>query len=150
LRVSEAVGKITVGNSEIVDAMPLTDQSFYLLGKTVGTTNISVYGKDERLLAVIDATVTADVEAVKAALHTMLPTDTINVRAINDSIALSGVLTSPAKVNQAVEIAKRFVDKDKVINQLTVKGTQQVMLQVKVAEMQRNVSKALGFKPFLN
>jgi pilus assembly protein CpaC len=150
LRVSEAVGKITVGNSEIVDAMPLNDQSFYLVGKTIGTTNISVYGKDDRLLAVIDATVTADVEAVKAALHTMLPTDTINVRAINDSIALSGVLTSPAKVNQAVEIAKRFVDKDKVINQLTVKGTQQVMLQVKVAEMQRNVSKALGFKPFLN
>lgn len=151
LRVSQPVTRIAVGNADIVDTVALTDRSFYVLGKAVGTTNLSVYGQNSQLLAVIDVTVGTDVQGVKAALHAMLPNDVIDVRAINDSIALSGVLGSPAKVSQAVEIARKFAaDKDKVINDLRVRGTQQVMLQVKVAEMQRNVSKALGFKPFLN
>jgi pilus assembly protein CpaC len=150
LRVSEAVTRIAVGNADIVDAVALTDHSFYVLGKAAGTTNISVYGKDNQLLAVIDAVVGTDVQAVKAALHAVLPGDNIDVRAVNDSIALSGVLGSPTKVNQAMEIARKFADKDHVVNDLRVKGTQQVMLQVKIAEVQRNVSKALGFKPFLS
>src|SRR5713101_10140601 len=113
LRVSQPVTKIAVGNADIVDAVALTDRSFYVLGKAVGTTNLSVYGQNSQLLSVIDVTVGTDVEGVKAALHAMMPNDTIDVRAVNDSIALSGVLGSPAKVNQAMEIAKRFADKDK-------------------------------------
>jgi len=150
LRVSETVTRITVGNADIVDAAVLSDHEFYVLGKATGTTNISVFGLDNRLLAVVDAVVGTDVEGVKAAFHAMMPDDRIEVRAINDSIALSGTLASPAKVAQAIDVAKRFTDKDKVINNLRVTGTQQVMLQVKVAEMQRNVSKSFGFKPFLS
>jgi pilus assembly protein CpaC len=149
LRVSETVTRITIGNADIVDAAVLSDHEFYVLGKATGTTNISVFGENNRLLAVVDAVVGTDVEGVKAAFHAMMPDDKIEVRAINDSIALSGTLASPAKVAQALDIAKRFTDKDKVINSLRVTGTQQVMLQVKVAEMQRNVSKSFGFKPFL-
>jgi pilus assembly protein CpaC len=149
LRVSETVTRIAVGNADIVDAAVLSDHSFYVLGKQVGTTNISVFGQNNRLLAVVDVVVGTDVEGVKAAFHAMMPNDNVEVRAINDSIALSGTLPSPAKVAQAMDIAKRFADKDKVINNLRVTGTQQVMLQVKVAEMQRNVSKSFGFKPFL-
>src|SRR6266851_8800114 len=148
LRVSETVTRITVGNADIVDAAVLSDHAFYVLGKQVGTTNISVFGQNNRLLAVVDVVVGTDVEGVKAAFHAMMPNDNVEVRAINDSIALSGTLPSPAKVAQAMDIARRFADKDKVINNLRVTGTQQVMLQVKVAEMQRNVSKSFGFKPF--
>jgi len=150
LRVSETVTRITVGNADIVDAAVLSDHAFYVLGKQVGTTNISVFGQNNRLLAVVDVVVGTDVEGVKAAFHAMMPNDNVEVRAINDSIALSGTLPSPAKVAQAMDIARRFADKDKVINNLRVTGTQQVMLQVKVAEMQRNVSKSFGFKPFLS
>ncbi|GGF14290.1 general secretion pathway protein [Aliidongia dinghuensis] len=157
LRVSQTVGRIAVGNAAIVDAVALTDRSFYLLGKAVGTTNLSVYGQNSQLLAVLDVTVGADVDGVKAALHQMMPDDRIEVRAINDSIALSGTVGSPAKVTQAMEIARKFVteddkdkDKSKVLNNLGVRGAQQVMLQVKVAEMQRNVSKAFNFHPFIS
>ena len=150
LRVSQPVTRIAVGNAAVVDAVALTDRSFYVLGKAVGTTNLSVYGQNSQLLAVIDVTVGTDVEGVKAALHAMMPSDNIDVRAVNGSIALSGVLSSAAKVARAMEIAGKFAaDKDTVVNDLRVTGSQQVMLQVKVAEMQRNVSKSLGFKPFL-
>ena len=150
LRVNQAVTRIAVGNSAVVDAVPLTDRSFYVLGKAVGTTNLSVYGQKSELLAVIDVTVGTDVEGVKAALHTMMPNDRIDVRSLNGTIALSGVLNSPAKVGRAMEIAGKFAaDKETVINDLRVNGSQQVMLEVKVAEMQRSVSKSLGFKPLL-
>lgn len=156
LRTGETVSRIAVGNPDIVDAVPLTDRSFYVLGKSLGTTNVSVYGAGGKLLAVIDVVVGIDLEGIKSSLHEVLPDSRIEVRAVNDAIALSGTLDSAAKVNRAVEIARHFAggkddkgDKgDKVINDLRVNGSQQVMLQVKVAEMQRNYTKAMGFKLF--
>ena len=149
LRVNQPVTRIAVGNAEIVDAVALTDRSFYVLGKTAGTTNISVYGEASQLLAVIDVSVGTDVGGVKAAIHDILPNETIDVRAVNDSIALSGMLSSAAKINQAMEVATKFAKRDKVINDMRVTGAQQVMLQVKVAEMSRTISKELGFKPMI-
>lgn len=149
VRVSQPIGRIAVGNAEIADAFVLSDRSFYVLGKKVGTTNVAVYGRGgAQPLAVVDVTVGTDVEGVKAALHDMLPGDSIAVRSVNDGIALSGSLNSPAKVSQAVEVAKRFAPNGNVINDLRVTGSQQVMLQVKIAEMTRSLSRALNFKPF--
>ncbi len=150
LRVNQPVSRIAVGNADIVDAVALTDRSFYVLGKGVGTTNVSVYGANSQLLAVIDAVVATDVAGVRAAIRDIMPNETVDVRSVNDSIALSGVLSSPAKILRAVEIAEKFAAKEKIINDLRIKGTQQVMLQVKVAEMSRTVSKALGFRPFVS
>jgi pilus assembly protein CpaC len=150
-KVNQAIGKIAVGNADVADAVALSADSFYVYGKKAGSTNVSVYGQESQLLAVLDVTVGADLEAVKKALHDVLPHDTVSVRAVNDTIALSGSVNSPAKVSRALEVAKQFVERDRtVINDMRVTGTQQVMLQVKVAEMQRNVTKSLGFRPFLN
>lgn len=147
IRVSQPVGKIAVGNAAIVDAVVLTDRSFYILGKGLGSSNISVYGRDSQLLAVIDVIVGADVEGVKSVLYEMLPGETIEVRSINDAIALSGTVSTPTKANEAVAVAQRFAPN--VINNLEVHGAQQVLLEVKVAEMSRTVTKQLGFKPLL-
>lgn len=149
LTVSQAVGGIQVGNAEIADVKPLNDHSFYVLGKKLGATNVSVYSQGKQLIAVIDVVVRADVEAVKIALHEMMPESRIEVRAMNDGLALSGTLDSAAKIQRAIEIAKTFAGKGAIVNDLRVSGTQQVMLEVKIAEMQRNVSKSLGFKPFV-
>src|SRR6185312_5903774 len=150
-RTSQPVARIAVGNPAIADAVPLSSQSFYIYGKKAGSTNVSVYGGNSRLLAVLDIIVGADVEAIKKALYDILPNEQIGVQAINDSISLTGTVDSPAKVNRALEIAKQFVEKDKaLVNNMRVTGTQQVMLEVKVAEIQRNVAKNLDFKPFLS
>ena len=147
LRVSESVTRIAVGNPDIADAVALTERSFYVLGKAMGTTNISVYGQNGRLLAVVDVVVGIDVEGVKGAMHSVLPHDDVEVRSVNDSIVLTGVLDSTAKINRVLEIAKTFAG-NKVINDLRVSGAQQVMLQVRIAEMQRTFTRAIGFKPF--
>jgi pilus assembly protein CpaC len=150
-KVNQAIGKIAVGNADVADAVALSADSFYVYGKKAGSTNVSVYGQESQLLAVLDIVVGADVEGVKKALHDVLPHDTISVRAINDTVALSGSLDSPAKVSRAIEVAKQFVEKDRtIVNDLRITGSQQVMLQVKVAEIQRNVTKSFGFRPFLS
>lgn len=150
-KVNQPIGKIAIGNAEIADAVALTETSFYIYGKKAGSTTVSVHGRDGKLLAVLDVNVGVDVDAVKTALHDVLPNEAIAVRTVGDSVALSGSVNSAAKVARAVEVAKHFVDKDRtVVNDLRVTGTQQVMLEVKIAEMQRNVSKEFGFKPFLN
>jgi pilus assembly protein CpaC len=148
MRVNAAIGKISTGNADIVDVVALTDRSFYVLGKGLGTTNLALYGQDNQLLAVIDVTVSIDVDSVKAALHTLLPGERIEVHPINDTIALGGNVSSAAKTHEAMEIAKRFVYKDGVVlNEMNVAGTQQVMLEVKVAEMDRSIASAFGFHP---
>jgi len=148
--IDQPIGTISVGNPEIADTVVLTDRSFYVLGKKPGTTNVAIYARGGRdLLAVVDVVVGTDIEGIKGALHELLPHETVSVRPVNDGVALSGTLSSPAKVAQAVEVAKRFVPSGNVINDLRVTGAQQVMLQVKVAEMQRSVMKNLNFKPFV-
>jgi len=87
---------------------------------------------------------------VKAALHESIPDENIEVRSVNDTIALGGAVSSPAKANEAVTIAQKFLpEKQTIINNLSVRGAQQVLLEVKVAEMQRSITRDLGFKPFL-
>ena len=149
--VNQPIAKVGVGNAEIADVVVVNNQSFYIFGKKSGSTNVMVFDQNSQLLAVLDIIVGADIEAIKRALYEGLPRERIAVRAVNGTFSLSGTVNSPAKVNQAMDIARRFVDKDQtVINNLQVTGTQQVMLEVKVAEMQRTVTRSLGFKPFLS
>ncbi|MFZ0695289.1 MAG: type II and III secretion system protein family protein, partial [Alphaproteobacteria bacterium] len=149
--VNQAISKIAIGNAEIADAVAVGEHSFYVYGKKSGSTNLSVYSRDAKLLAVIDIIVGADVDAVKKALYDAFPQEKIAVSSVNDTIMLSGALNSPAKASHAVEIAKQFIDKDKsVINNLKITGTQQVMLQVKVSLIERTLAQSLGFKPFVS
>jgi pilus assembly protein CpaC len=148
LRVNQPVRKITVGNPAIADVAALSDRSFYVLGKSLGTTNLAIYGANGSLIAVTDVVVGIDVQGVKAALAAVMPNETVEVRSVNDSVALGGTVSSPANAQQAVAIAQHFLpEKVTVINNLGVRGSQQVMLAVKVAEVSRTVSKALGLAP---
>jgi pilus assembly protein CpaC len=148
MRVSAPIGKISTGNADIVDVVALTDRSFYVLGKGLGTTNLALYGQEDQLLAVIDVTVSIDVDGVRSALRALLPNERIAVFPVNDTLALGGTVSSAEKTHAALEIAKRFVYKDGVVlNNMTVRGVQQVMLAVRVAEMDRSLSSAFGFHP---
>jgi pilus assembly protein CpaC len=148
LRVNQAVRKIAVGNPAIADVAALSDRSFYVLGKSLGTTNLAIYGPGGNLVAVTDVVVGVDVQGVKAALNAVMPNETIEVRSVNDSVALSGTVSSPARAQQAVAIAQHFLpEKVTVINNLGVRGSQQVMLAVKIAEVSRTVSKQFGLTP---
>ena len=87
--------------------------------------------------------VTPDIAEFKERLQQILPGENIEVRTANDGIVLSGTVSSTAKLDRALDLANRYAP-ERVSNLMTVGGTQQVMLKVRFAEMQRSVSKNLS------
>jgi pilus assembly protein CpaC len=146
LRLSQPFSTLSVGNPAIADVVPLTDRQVYVLGKAHGSTNLSIYGANKQLLAVVDIVVENDVESVKAKLHELMPGERIEVRSMGDSIVLGGAVSSAQSAAHAVTLAQRFAP-DRVINSMRVGSPDQVMVAVKIAEVQRSVSSALGLKP---
>lgn len=142
LRVDQPFKELLVGNAEIADVMALTDQSIYVLGKGLGTTNLTLYGPKRNLIAVVDLVVSYDVENLKAKLYELMPNEKVEVRGLGGSIALSGTMSSAAGVARAMDLAERYAP-GKVSNHMQVGGSQQVMLEVKFAEVERRLAKNL-------
>lgn len=145
LHVDRPYKDLLVSNPEIADVMPITDRSVYILGKKTGSTSLSIYGANKRLLSIVDISVGANVGNLKSRLYELIPTEKIEIRAVNDSIVLSGTVSNSSSVNTAMAMARRYVEHDKVVNLLQVAGSQQVMLAVRFAEVKRTAARALGF-----
>jgi len=141
----EAVKRVSLTAPEIADAMVLTPHQIYLIGKTPGTTNLTLWKSDEKISAIFDLEVSPDISRLKEKLHEILPEEKdIRVTAIHDSITLSGTVSGTSALSQVLSLAEPFAPK-KVINLLEVSGIHQVMLEVRVSEMSRTLLKRLGF-----
>lgn len=143
LRVNASVNELLIGNPDVADVMPLTNKSVYVLGKMVGSTSLSILGPRKKLIAVIDIRVSHDTRSLKRDLYEIMPEQIIEVRAANDSIILSGTVTSSADASQAAAVAERYAP-GRVSNFLGIRESQQVMLSVRFAEVKRNLAKQLG------
>lgn len=135
--------ELSIANPGIADISSLSDRTIYVLGKEPGRTTLTLLGADGRLIANVEVHVTPDVAEFKERLEQILPGENIEVRTANDGIVLSGTVSSIARLDRALELARRYAP-DRVSNLMTVGGTQQVMLKVRFAEMQRSVSKSLS------
>lgn len=143
LRVSRPFADLRVGNPDIADVLPLTTQNVYILGKKPGSTSLSILGPDRSPIAVVDLMVSFDTEGIKRRLYELMPSEKIEVRGSASTVVLSGVVSSADAAASAQTIADSFAS-GKVTNLLQVKGSQQVMLAVRFAEMKRSVVKQLG------
>jgi pilus assembly protein CpaC len=134
---------LMIADPKVADVLPLTSRSVYVVGRGIGSTALTVYGPGKRLIAAANVVVSADGEGLKARLHDIMPTERdISVHAANDSLVLSGVVSSPAALQKALALAESYAPK-KVVNMLGVEGTQQIMLSVRFVEMQRTTAKNL-------
>ncbi|NUB44162.1 type II and III secretion system protein family protein [Fertoebacter nigrum] len=141
--------ELSIANPGIADISTLSDRSIYVLGKAPGRTTLTLLGPDGRLISNVDVHVTPDIAEFKERLQQILPGETIEVRTANDGIVLSGTVSSTAKLDRALDLANRYAP-ERVSNLMSVGGTQQVMLKVRFAEMQRSVSKSLSASLALN
>lgn len=135
--------ELSIANPGIADITTLSDRSIYILGKTPGRTTMTVLSAEGKLIANVDVHVTPDIAEFKERLQQILPGEKIEVRTANDGIVLSGTVSSTAKLDRALDLANRYAP-ERVSNLMTVGGTQQVMLKVRFAEMQRSVAKNLS------
>jgi len=139
----EAFAELSIANPGIADVSSLSDRSIYVLGKTPGRTTMTLLSPDGKLIANVEVHVTPDIAEFKERLQQILPGENIEVRTANDGIVLSGTVSSSAKLDRALDLANRYAP-ERVSNLMSVGGTQQVMLKVRFAEMNRSVSKSLS------
>ncbi|WP_149140300.1 type II and III secretion system protein family protein [Gemmobacter caeruleus] len=135
--------ELSIANPGIADISTLSDKSIYVLGKAPGRTTLTLLGGDGKLISNVEVQVAPDVAEFKERLRQILPGEKIEVRTANDGIVLSGVVSSTAKLDRALDLAERYAP-ERVSNLMSVGGTQQVMLKIRFAEMQRSVSKNLS------
>lgn len=127
-----------------IDVVLLNPNEIYILGKTVGSTNIIVLSK-AGTCTVMDIAVGIDTKTLESRLSQFIPGSAIKVTAAADSIILSGSIADATQVNRAMSIATAYTGAGKVINMLSIADPQQVMLEVKVAEINRTMAEKLGF-----
>ena len=139
----EPFAELSIANPGIADISTLSDRTIYVLGKAPGRTTLTLLGADGRLITNVDVQVSPDTAEFKERLEQIIPGEAIEVRTANDGIVLSGTVSSTARLDRALDLAERYAP-GRVSNLMTVGGRQQVMLQVRFAEVNRNVSKQLS------
>jgi len=143
LRTDRPYSKALIGNPEIADVLPLTESSIYVLGKKAGTTSLTLYDRNSRLIAVLDVVVGPDVMTLKRQLSEVMAGDDVSARIANDSVVLEGVVSSSVAADRAVQLAETYAP-GKVVNLLAIGSAQQVMLEVRFAEVKRSALKQIG------
>ena len=136
---------VLVAEPKFANAVVRSTRRAYLIGVAVGQTNIYFFDAEGKQIAGFDVAVTRDLNGVRAMLQKLLPHSDVRVDGVGDGVMLSGSVANAAESQQAADVAAKLVGSaDKVVNNLTVRGRDQVMLKVTVAEVQRDVIKQLG------
>ena len=151
VELPSAIRDVVVANPEIVDVIVKTPMQVYLVARTLGATNIFFISPNGEVLRQIQAAVEFDLVPVRTAVSAVLPNASVELKAVNDSVVLNGTVRSAKESADASSVVRRFVKEDaNVVNLLRILEDQQVLLQVRVAEVQRNVLKTLGFDTAFN
>jgi pilus assembly protein CpaC len=139
------VKDVLVADPKIANAVIRSAQRAYIIGAAVGQTNIVFFDSAGQQIAAYDIAVKRDLNGVRAALKQISPNSEIQIDGLGDSIMLTGTAASPIEAQQAADLAVKLAGSlDKVVNSIVVRGRDQVMLKVTVAEVARNVIKQLG------
>ena len=149
VRSDRPFAKALIGNPDVADVLPLTDQSLYVLGKKAGTTSLTLYDRRSNLIAVMDVAVGPDVMSLKRQLSELMPDNQVGARISNDSVVLEGIVSSSVAADRAVQLAETYAP-GKVVNLLSVGSAQQVMLEVRFSEVKRSALKQFGFGGFVS
>jgi len=146
LRVSVPVARALVVNPEIGEIFSSKTQSPYWVfvsGKSIGTTQLTLWGKNNYLIGTYEVIVSPDTTELKKSLYQIFPKENISVRSSGKHLTLTGTVTSADKLTKVLKLAEAYAP-EKIINLLQVGGIQQVMLEVRIAEISKSLAHRLG------
>jgi pilus assembly protein CpaC len=142
-RLEYPVGEIVVAQPDVLQLVATTDQSFYVRGKALGSTNLLIYDKQHRLAQVIDVRVGYDLESLQSDLALALPGERITAINFAGGILLRGQASSLKVEQRARDIAERYAPKS-VSSEVKIKAADQILVEVRIIEANRNSLKDLG------
>ena len=141
--LKDPISRVSIGDTSIADVLLVNNKQIYILGKKSGSTNLNLWSSNNRV-SVIDLAVGADTASLKKLLLDLLPDEkSFQISAAGESLVLSGKISDAMRVQQAVMISEQFTGK-KVLNMLTTDDLPQVLLEVKVAEIDKSIADRLG------
>ena len=145
---------VIVSNPEMVDAVVQSANRVYLIGKKIGQANAFFFDAQGERVLTLEVQVEIDTRPLDHMFRRFIAGSNIRTEVLNDTLVLTGTVRNPADSSRAEALAARFANtlepqndqapKEKVINMLVVEGEEQVTLQVKIAEVQREAMKQLG------
>ena len=145
-RLDTPVASVFVANPEIANVQLVSSGVLFVVGKAVGRTSVAALDADSKLIGEWTISTVIDVEPVRAALKGVAALKDVAVRQLNRGVELSGTVVSIAEAALAVRLTTSALpDEIPIENRISVSGTQQVNLEVQIAEVQRSVSETLGF-----
>ncbi len=162
VRLPRAASDILIGDPAVADAVIRSRKMVYIFAKKLGQTNIHFLDRNGNPILSLDIEVSKDPQALQKLINRVLPKSRIKVEMVEDQILLTGMAHTASDADRAVKLASRFVFDTsmtatgggasitqqtrggKVINAMTIAGKDQVMIKVKIAEVQRSVAKQLG------
>lgn len=148
--IEQQVSRISVGQPNVADILITNPKQLYVLGKSLGTTNVVLWDQNDESFAHFDVSVTHDLRTLKAKLHELFPDERPGLMSSQEQLVVSGEVSNTARMDAILRVAESFVPgkkeerSDNVLNLMQVGGVHQVMLEVKVAELSRTVLKRLG------
>lgn len=148
ITLDSAAADVLIANPGIADVGPLRSDRIFVVGKTVGDTNVLAFDSEGKQLADIAVRVRVDEGSLKDTFAEFFPDENIDVRTVKDNIVLTGSVSTPAVANQVRDFASRFVSAQgkTIVDLMTVEGEQQVMLKVKVLEARRSALREYGIE----
>ena len=143
--------EIFIGSPKVANAVVRSPRKLFIMALENGQTTIYALDAQGKQIAVIEISTGRNVEELAQILKTAMPNSAIVARTVQDTIILTGTVENPGDAQQALDIANGFVggagffsSAGKVVNSIAIRGRDQVMVKVTVAEVQRNVLKTLG------
>ena len=173
LELQKSPSRVSVGNSAIADILILRSNQVHVLAKALGSTNVVFWDSQDSIFATVNIEVTHDLAVLKQKIYQMMPAEDIRIYSAQENLILEGEVSSAANLNAAVKVAEGYLpecissessvtgvqgqegesnadacSKAEVVNLLNVVGSQQIMLEVKVAEIARTLRRTID--PTLN
>jgi pilus assembly protein CpaC len=146
VRTAQPFYEIVIGDPAVANVSPLTDQSFYVLGNELGTTGIALFDDAKQLVGTVDIEVTLDTERLASTIREAVPGSDIRVGSANGRLVLSGSAEDAVAADRAQRIATRFSGEEEIINSVDIASSQQVQLNVRFVEVNRQVGHELSSK----
>lgn len=145
VEVDKPYSDLVVGNPGVADVFPLTDRSVYIQGNAPGATNVALYDAAKKLIGSIIVQVRVDFGELQDAIDRAVPSANVEVSNINNRVRLSGEVRDALDLQRIVEIAQQYSAADvPVVNAVRVVDPQQVQLDVRILEVNRDAGRALG------
>lgn len=141
------IADVLVANPSIADVGVLRTDRLYLVGQSIGDTNILTFDENGNLLTEIQVHVRVNQNTLQTTLKEFFPKEKVSIRTVGSDIVLKGKVSDAATANQIRDLASRFVSEtdQTVVDLMSIQGERQVLVRVKMVEANRTVLKELGF-----